>query len=268
MRSVTRAAVSCLTFVLAVAALTFAQSQSSRAFDVASVKPTPPGSTQLTTMVAQPGGRFVATSAPLRLLIRTAFQLQDDQIVGGPAWINTERFDIVARSDAPDSLPQLTPMMQTLIVDRFKLAFHRETRELPVFALVTVKKDGTLGPGLRPTACPDVAIDLARTQPCANVSNDRGRLTMRGMPFFQFPQFLAPFVNRVLVDQSGLTGRYDVDLTWTPDRAPSAADVPANDPNAVSIFTAIQEQLGLRLESTRAPVEVLVIDRVERPGPD
>ena len=151
------------------------------AFDVASVKPHSSGESQ--SMVAQPGGRFVATNVPLRLLIRTAYQLQDDQISGGPEWINSARFDIVAKSDASDALQRLVSMLQSLLVDRFKLIVHRDLKELPVFALSVARRDGTLGPNLRPTTCPDVAVDLGRPQPCTNVSTGRGELRLRGMPF-------------------------------------------------------------------------------------
>jgi uncharacterized protein (TIGR03435 family) len=237
-------------------------------FDVASVKPHLSGESQ--SMVAQPGGRFVATNVPLRLLIRTAYQLQDDQISGEPEWVNAERFDIVAKSDAPEALPRLVSMLQSLLAERFKLVVHREMKELPVFALSVAKRDSTLGPKLRPTTCPDIEVDLGRPQPCTNVSTGRGELRLRGMPFGQFLPFLAPYVNRVIVDRTGLSARYDIDLNWTPDRLPQAAppDAATADPNAVSIFTAIQEQLGLKLEPARAPVEVLVIDRVQRPTPD
>ena len=237
-------------------------------FDVASVKPHTSG--ELMSMVAQPGGRFVATNVPLRLVIRTAYQVQDDQISGEPEWVNAERFDIVAKTDAPDPLQRLVPMLQSLLADRFKLLTHRDTKELPVFALSLARRDGTLGPKLRLTACPDIDVDLARPQPCANVSTGRGELRLRGFPFGQFLPYLAPYVNRVIVDRTGLTARYDIELNWTPDRLAQAAapDAAPADPNAVSIFTAIQEQLGLKLEPSRAPVEVLVIDRVQRPTPD
>jgi len=237
-------------------------------FDVASVKPHTSGESM--TMVAQPGGRLVATNVPLRFVIRTAYQIQDDQISGEPAWVNSERFDIVAKSNAADPLQRLVPMLQSLLADRFKLVVHRDTKELPVFALSLARRDGALGPKLRPTMCPDVDVDLARPQPCTNVSTGRGELRLRGAPFGQFLPYLAPYVNRVIVDRTGLTARYDIDLNWTPDRLPQAVapDAPLADPNAVSIFTAIQEQLGLKLEPARAPIEVLVIDRVERPTPD
>jgi uncharacterized protein (TIGR03435 family) len=242
-------------------------------FEVASVK-LHTSADQRTMMVAQPGGRFVAVNIPLRMLIRSAYQLQEDQIIGGPKWLATDRFDIEARAaDMPGAPgPQLLVMLQSLLADRFKLTTHRETRELPVFALERARRDGTLGPGLRPTACPELAVDLSRAQRCTNAQTGFGSLSMKGMPFNQFTPFLSPLVNRVVVDRTGLDGRYDLDLTWTPEpHGPppgNAQAPPANDPSALSIFTALQEQLGLKLTAARDAVEVLIIDTLEPPTPN
>lgn len=240
-------------------------------FEVASVKPHT--SDQPMMMVGQPSGRFVAVDIPLRLLIRTAFQVQDDQIVGGPNWLATDRFDIEARASATAGqfYAKLAPMLQSLLADRFNLTTHSEKRELPVFALERARRDGTLGPGLRPTACPDLAVEITSPQPCANVSTGVGSLTLRGMPFAQFTPYLSASVNRVVVDHAELDGRYDIELKWTPEplgQGPASAGPAASDPNALSIFTAIQEQLGLRLNSTRDMVDVLVIDTLEHPIPN
>jgi uncharacterized protein (TIGR03435 family) len=224
-------------------------------------------------MVAQPGGRFVAANIPLRLLIRSTFQLQDDQIVGGPDWLATDRFDIDARAPQAPGPPnsQLLDMLRALLADRFKLTTHNEKRELPVFALERSRRDGSFGPGLHSTACPELAIDLSQPRPCTNIQTGVGSLTVRGMPFTQFTAYLSPYVNRVIVDRTGLDGRYDIELKWTPE-SPSQGrgtnEPPAPDPNAVSIFTALQEQLGLRLDPTRDTVDVLVIDSLERPTPN
>jgi uncharacterized protein (TIGR03435 family) len=228
-------------------------------FDVVSIKPNVTGGRE--TMVAHPGGRLTATNLPVRALIRTTYQLQDDQILGGPEWMSTERFDIEAKPDADTPLTELGPMLRALLVDRFKLAVHNEQRELPVFALVSLRGNGQGAPGLRDTACPvSLEVDLSRpqTERCANVSQGRGRLTLRGMPLAQQLLFLGPAVNRTIVDKTMLDGRYDIDLTWTPELSATA-------PDAVSVFTALQEQLGLKLESAQGPVDVLVIDHVERP---
>jgi uncharacterized protein (TIGR03435 family) len=148
---------------------------------------------------------------------------------------------------------------------------HSEKRELPVFALERSRRDGSFGQGLRPTACPDMTIDLSRPQPCMNIQTGVGSLTLRGMPLTQFTAYLAPDVNRVIVDRTNLDGRYDIELKWTPEspaQGRGAGEPPAPDSNAISIFTALQEQLGLRLDSTRDTVDVLVIDTLERLTPN
>jgi uncharacterized protein (TIGR03435 family) len=222
-------------------------------------------------MVAQPGGPFIAANVPLRHLIRVAFQLQDNQIVGGPGWIDTDRFDIEAKPPAASAVPgvEWLQMLQSLLADRFKLTTHRETRELPVFALVHIRGDGSLGSGMRPTTCPDLEIDFKQPRPCANIGYSTGFLTLRGAPLNSFTQELARYMDRMVIDRTGLDGRYDIDLKWSPvEQQLGVAPVPPTPQDRPAISTALQEQLGLRLESTRAPVEVLVIDRVEPPTPN
>jgi uncharacterized protein (TIGR03435 family) len=237
-------------------------------FDVVSVKPHT-ADTQGMSMVAQPGGRFLAINMALRTVIRAAYQVQDDQIVGAPDWIAAEHFDIDARADAPGPPgPNLAARLHQMLAQRFGLVVHHDTRELPVYAMVRSKRDGALGPGIKETTCPPLADDLSRAERCAGIGTGVGSLWTRGMPFAQFLLYLTPQLNRVIVDRSGLDQRYDIDLKWTPDPrgAAGGTDAPVADPNAVSIFTALDEQLGLKLDSTRAPVDVLVIDRVERPS--
>lgn len=254
-----------------------------KTFEVASVKPHPADQITPSSMVAEPGGRFTVRNIPLRMLIRTAYQIQDDQIVDGPAWIGTDRFDISAKAEDGSSPVDLAPMLQTLLAERFKLTFHRDTRELSIFELQPVRTDGALGSKMKKNDCvPDLnAPPPAPGGPprCGMISNGFGRLTLIAQPISVMAQFLAPSVNRVVVDRTGLTGRYDVDLTWTPDRLPprppgAPPDQPIRvngqeiDTNGPSIFTAVREQLGLKLESGRGPVPVLAIDHVEQPSPD
>jgi uncharacterized protein (TIGR03435 family) len=254
-----------------------------KTFEVASVKPHEASQVTPTSMTAEPGGRFNARNIPLRLLIRTAYQIQDDQIVDAPAWIGTDRFDVAAKAEDGSSPADLLPMLQALLAERFKLAFHRDTRELSIFELQLVRTDGALGPKMKNNDCvPDLnAPPPAPGGPprCGMISNGFGRLTLIAQPISAMAQFLAPSVNRVVIDRTGLTGNYDVDLTWTPDRLPSRPpgtppDQPIRvngqdiDPNGPSIFTAVREQLGLKLESVKGPVQVLSIDHVEQPSPD
>jgi uncharacterized protein (TIGR03435 family) len=254
-----------------------------KTFEVASVKPHPATQATPSVMTAEPGGRFTVRNIPLRMLIRTAYQIQDDQIVDAPTWIGTDRFDISAKAEDGSSPADLVPMLQALLAERFKLTFHRDTRELSIFELQLSRTDGVLGPNLKKNDCvPDLnAPPPAPGGPprCGTISNGFGRLTLIAQPISVMAQFLAPSVNRVVVDRTGLIGSYDVDLTWTPDRLPprppgAPPDQPIRvngqeiDPNGPSIFTAVREQLGLKLESGRGPVQVLAIDHVEQPSPD
>jgi uncharacterized protein (TIGR03435 family) len=239
----------------------------------------------------QPGGRFTAIGVPLPGLITQAYGLQRSQLVGGPDWMETARFDITAKAEgdiprsALGSVGPLQLRMQDLLEERFKLRAHRETREQQIYALKLSRPDGQLGPGLRASTT-DCAALFARgrngppprgmgpgERPACGMRIGPGQLMAGAMPISQLILPLAQFTERLVFDRTGLTGNFEIDLTWTPDRLPSGPPPPGAppvtiDPNGPSLFTALQEQLGLKLESERAPVEVLVIDHVERPTPD
>jgi uncharacterized protein (TIGR03435 family) len=247
-------------------------------FEVASIKQNKSGSTSSGTRT-QPGGRFTATNVPLRLLIREAYRLQDYQLVDAPDWTRTERFDITAKADGDLEYGQLPLMVQSLLAERFSLVVHRETREMPVYGLVMSRSDGRLGPQLvkseidctdparrRPPVAPDPAPAASQTppfEPCstnANTSGNAATLRVGSMPMSSLAATLSNYVNRIVVDRTGLAGGFDALLTWSPNQTIESS--------GASIFTAVQEQLGLKLESQRGTVEVLVIDRVEQPTPD
>jgi bla regulator protein BlaR1 len=263
-------------------------------FEVASVKRNASGN-NFVQLGGDPGGRFTATNVPLKLLIRQAYQLQDSQIVGGPNWINTDRFDIIAKAPGPLALPApggspgpFQLMMRALLADRFKLAVHTESRELPIYALTLARRDGKTGSQLRPAAVDCVAMFAARgrggpppappqpgERPPCGMRLGPGNLSGGGVTMAQLSTTFSQFVQRVVVDRTGLMGNFDIDLTWTPDQLPQGrgepppgVQLPPIDPNGPSIFTAVQEQLGLKLDSQRGPVDVLVIDRVEQPTED
>ena len=276
------------------------------AFEVASIKPNNSGDGRV--MLGNQPGRFTATNVTLRMLIRNAYQMQDFQISGGPGWLNSDHFDIVAKIDpavqeqinaarggiGPAAIPGQGPnplqlMIRTLLADRFKLVVHNETKEQTVYALVLARSDGKLGPDLKKSEV-DCAALMANARargsappalqpgerPPCSIRIGPGNLSASGGSLAQFAQSLGMFVGRVVVDKTGLTGVYDIDLTWTPDQMPQrAAGTPGDqpirvngvdiDPNGPSIFTAVQEQLGLKLDSQKGPVEMLVIDRAEKP---
>jgi uncharacterized protein (TIGR03435 family) len=267
-------------------------------FEVASVRPnTSPDNKMM--LGVQPGGRFNAVNVPLFALIRSAYALQEFQLVGGPDWIKTEKFDIVAKAaqDFPVPVPGGPPspgqlMLRSLLKERFKLAVRREAREMPIYALVRARQDGKLGAELKPSTLDCEAIGAARLargekpeppkpgeRPVCGIRMGFGELAGGGFPLSNLASSLVQTVERTVVDKTGLSGPYDFYVKWTPDRLPPRpAGLPADqpirmngvaiDPNGPSIFTALQEQLGLKLEASRGPVNVLVILSVERPTPD
>jgi uncharacterized protein (TIGR03435 family) len=272
--------------------------QSNPQFEVASIKPNKSGDNRVMLGV-QPGGRFTATNVTLRLLIRNAYQLQDFQITGGPSWIADEHFDIVAKAETGDGIgdpfraeqtgqPSRGQLMiRALLADRFKLVVHNEDKDMPIYALVLARSDGKLGPQLK-TSDVDCAAVMAAGRgrgrglppppepggppPQCGIRIGPGNMAVGGSPMRQVATSLAIFAGRIVVDKTGLAGNYDFTLTWTPDqmpgagqRPPGAPEPPPIDPNGPSLFTAVQEQLGLKLDSQRGPVAMLVIDRAERP---
>ena len=261
-------------------------------FEVASVKPNTSGDGP-TRIMLQPGGRITAENMSLRNLVRFAFQVQDFQLVGGPDWLEKERFDILAKAehDIVPTPPGTTGpgqlMLRSLLADRFKLTIHQEKRELPVYALVLARGDGRLGPQLQHSTVDCQALIAARGvgpvgasgpmlegRPQCGMRMSPGNILGGGFPLSQLVTTLSQFVRRTIVDRTGLNGNFDLELKWTPDQMPQGAPppgappLPPIDPNGPSIFTAVQEQLGLKLESTKDSVDVLVIDHIEAPTPD
>ena len=205
--------------------------------------------------------------------MKEAYGIEDDQISGAPKWVNSETYDIEAKVDGADSaeLERLSEdqrhlMFQSFLVERFKLKVHWETKDLPVLALVVAKG----GPKLQ-QAKPGDTYPNGIKGPDGKAGGHagmmmwgRGRLTGQGIPIASMVPPLTQQLGRIVQDKTGLTGKYDVELRWTDDTGPDTR--PASDPAAPSIFTAIQEQLGLKLDSQKAPVEVLVIDHVDAPS--
>jgi uncharacterized protein (TIGR03435 family) len=253
------------------------------AFEVASVKPNKSGDPG-GSFGGRPGGQLIVRNYTLRNMIRNAYGLQYFQMVGGPDWIDSDRFDIVAKA-ADDAPPErLLLMVRALLADRFKLVVHNETREIPIYALVMSRTDGKPGPQLRPAAVDCAAMAAAARaggapvprapageRPICGMQTAPGRMLAGGYALSDVARNLSNFAGRMVVDKTGLAGTFDLDLAWTPDQLPQGPlppGVPAIDPNGPSIFTAMQEQLGLKLDSQRGPVELLVIDGAEKPTED
>lgn len=265
-------------------------------FEVASVKANKSGDNRV--QIGGPGTAFRATNVALRMLITVAYRLQPSQLVGGPDWISTDRFDILAkppdgvslRSAAPGTGPApLQLMLRALLADRFKLKVHNESRELPVYALVLARSDGTLGPKMerseaqcaagggrgRPGGAPQgppTPPKAGEHVPCSLFMMP-GAINAGDQTMAQFATALSqrPEVGRQVIDRTGLDGlwSYDVEFAFQlQGQPPPGVQLPPVDPNAPNLFTALQEQLGLKLESTKAPVDVLVIDSVDHPTDD
>jgi uncharacterized protein (TIGR03435 family) len=235
-----------------------AQSAESPAFEVASVKPASPDALGV-MMRFMPGGGLRIVNASLKDIISIAFDVDRRQITGGPDWINSERFDIVATSpQRSDDEKLIRQRIQTLLSERFHLSAHREDRELPVFNLVSAKS----GHKLQPSNEDD------------GVSRNRGKVIGNGATTMILASVLTTILGRPVLDQTGLTERYKFQLEWTEESGPiekgGIVSIPSDanpDSPGPSIFSAIQEQLGLKLESARGPVKFIVIDRVEKLRP-
>jgi len=268
-----------LAVVLVAAATLTGSAQSQPAapgFEVASIK---------RNISSEPGGfirveegvRFNATGVPLSFIIRQAYGVLETQVANQPDWLTSERYDI--RGKAPDGVevfPNMAPLLRSLLQDRFGFQAHTEQRDLTTYDLVMARSDGRLGPkisradfdcGARATATPPKAGPSG--DPVCTITFGPGRILVRGFSIGRFAGGLVGQVQRMVVDKTGLTGAWNFELLYTPDQPVrlNGAIVPPN-PDAPSLFTAVQEQLGLKLESSRGPVDVLVIDRVNRPTED
>jgi len=225
---------------------------------VASVKPRASGNSYAgRTHWDLPDG-FIATDATVQLLILQSYQLLPYRLSGGPGWLATERFDINAKADRRITDDEKRAMVRALLEDRFKLKIRRETHDVRTYALVRAYSDGRLGPNLKKSAC---------QQPCG-VIGGFSLLISNGMDMRTLAQRLEPTMGTPVADQTGLDGLFEWRLQFSADSAPGTPAQFATESQAPSIFTALQEQLGLKLEPRRGPVETFVIDSVERPTSD
>lgn len=258
-------------------------------FDAASIKrnrsPEGPG------VVAIRGNTLIAPFITARALIRAAYGVRDDQILGGPAWLENDRFEITAAIPAGSASDDIRSMLRSLLSDRFGLSTHHEMRPLPVYVLTFARSDRRLGDGLRPSGptcapmippagvppppppppargggAPAQLLDWPRLR-CPSMFGP-GFVSARGISVSTLALQIRTFVSRPIVDRTGLSGDFDVDLTYAPEVAVTFGGPPILASDAPSLFTAFQEQLGLKLESAREPFDVLVIDRVAPPTED
>lgn len=258
-----------------------------RTFEVASIKPSPQakpnpfGFPTRSSIVFGPEGTVDASQATLLNLILRAYGLTDLQVIGGPKWITMDRFDVAGRTESGTrgDLQQTQSMLRDLLAERFKLRTHTEVRELPMFRLVVARRDANLGRQLRRSNIDCATIRSKRglsaqpateepsCRPSFKVNTKTGTLTIRlqGESMTEFARLLtSPETRRVVRDATGLTGNFDAELTFAPEPLPGFPALPRTE-NDTSLFTALGEQLGLKLEAERGPVEVLVIDGAEHP---
>lgn len=229
---------------------------SAPAFEVATIRPAAPSPDGHTHINYPMGDRFSAANITLLALMQWAYNMPEKQILNGPSWLSSTRFDIQATSDPGSQANHLTSqqdrdlkrqMLQTLFADRFHLKLHQETRNMPAYDLVLVKG----GSKLQPSHSNGKSFGIGR-----NYFHGEGLTT------YLIAEQLSHIAGRIVVDKTDLPGRYDLKLQWTPD------DAPITDNSAPSFFTALQEQLGLKLEPAKEPVPVLVIDHVDPPTPN
>jgi uncharacterized protein (TIGR03435 family) len=245
-------------------------------FDVAAVKPAAPAATA-DFVDTSPGGRFRATNTTLRDLIQLAYVMQSFRVSGGPPWLDSVHYDIEAKPDTPVKESEWRVMLQALLAERFQLTLHRETRELPIYELVLARRKEKLGDGMteskdggcRSTEAP--AGERPVKLPCGAIFNGPGMFKAVGGPVNSLT-FLSYLMGRMIVDKTGLAGKYDITVKWSPESAATpfqqdaSQTVPSPDIAGPSIFAAFQEQLGLKLISTKGPVEIIVIDHAEKPS--
>ena len=263
-------------------------------FEVSSVKPNKDGG-QGYGINRAPGGNFRTVNTPPSALITFAYVIQAYQLIGVPDWAKNERFDITAKlgSDpAPVTPPAPDHMMlamRTLLADRFKLKIHKETREMDIYALVMARPGGKPGPALKPSTdeCaarpggprPEPGAQQPQGPPrradgtpiFCGFQQPPGMMRFNGFALSMFAQGISARVGRQVVDRTGLTGEWSFELKYssTPIQGgPAGAEPPPGNPDAPDLFTAVREQLGLRLEATKGPVEVWVVDSIERPTVD
>jgi bla regulator protein BlaR1 len=229
-------------------------------FEVASIKPS--NSEDRRPFFNQTEGQYTVRNTTVRRLIQAAYMIKDFQIAGGPEWMSSDLYDINAKPEAPVPWEQMAEMVKSLLADRFQLVIRKETKEMPVYALMVAKNGSKL------KAADEAAPKVIRVR--------RGLLTapMGDMPMIA--GLLSGFLGRNVIDKTGLRGRYDVKLEWVPDEyqvamftrmaVPEGFGAPPPDWHGPTLFTALEEQLGLKLESQKGPVEMFMIERIERPS--
>jgi uncharacterized protein (TIGR03435 family) len=229
-------------------------------FDVASIKSSQPGNSIYTIKPLAGGTGYTAQNAPVKLMISLMYKVPMRQISGGPDWINTDRFDIEARADRPYNVDELHVMFQNLLADRFNLKFHKKTKDGPVYALSVDKSGLKMKPDGSGQA---LGIPIV---PAAGGSFAGTRVPMQFLCWWLGQQLQND--GRPVIDETGLDQSYDFTLSFAPQLPPNVSrdSLPPEMQNLPSIFDALKQQLGLKLEAKRGPVEYFVIDHIDKPS--
>lgn len=244
----------------------FAQTPAPRpkfdAFEVATIKPVSSDAKASRYITMQGNNRFVEKDYTLKGLIAAAYNLNPHVISGGPDWLDSDHYDIVALTpgDVRPTRDEQMAMLRKLLTDRFQLAFHREQKVFSIYVLEVGKGGAKLKNSTSPNAAP-VLVNMVYPQSI--------KLPARNVTMGDFTSMLQRAVlDRPVVDKTGLTGKYDFDLEWAPDESQFNGEIPSASGNAPAapLFTAIQQQLGLKLEPTKGPVEALIVDRATQPS--
>jgi uncharacterized protein (TIGR03435 family) len=241
--------------IVCMSSAMFAQSPAKPSIEVATIKPNKSGGPIWTHFDPE---RMIWTGVQVSVLIQEAYNVRSYQIVGGPVWIGSDSWDINVKTEGPTGNREKMLLLQSLLADRFQLRFHRETREMKAYKLVVAKS----GPKLHEVKDGDPGSGPGSTRV------DRGLLKGRSVSVSDLARFLQSELGRPVEDGTGLTGKYDYKLEWVPDESQpnSGGEAPLPGAEGPTIFSAIQEQLGLKLEATKGSGEVMVIDHAEKPG--
>src|SRR5688572_3979109 len=244
--------------------------------EVASVRRHPPAENVQWMIAPEPGGRLRLRLTAERL-VAVAFRVQLDQVVNAPGWARSDMYDMLVklRDGGKVNIDTVGPIAREIAADRFELKTHEETRELPVYLLVRSRTDGALGSRLKPAqvdctlrgpapGTPGQPAPAAAISRCG-LTQRPGVISMSGFPVDAFVRVLSNLVGRVIVNRSGLEGNWDLDLEFAPDLASDSVGSATDRP---SIFAALTEQLGLKLDAGRAPIPVVAIDEIRRPAED
>jgi uncharacterized protein (TIGR03435 family) len=235
------------------------QGRAPLSFEIATIKPAPPGK-QGGAMMPHPGGQvYEVYASTLKLMIRVTYRITDQQIVGGEDWVDKERWDILAKAEHPATGPQRGEMVQTLLATRFNLKYHIEKRNLPALAL-TVYKPGKLLVNTNTNLRDGDWLPIRMTSPLGGFKGERAT-----MSYFTW-WFASNILKQPIVDRTGLQDFYDFDLHFNLAALNSTQDENADTPAGPSLFTALKEQMGLKLSRIKGPVEVIVIDHADRPS--